>query len=74
MHSPPHRENILRGEFTEIGVGLAPGAPATPHSKDPPWTYTTDFGGPPSPVGTHGPVLARSPIGLRSSRHGPVRP
>ncbi len=47
MHSPPHRENILRGEFTEIGVGLAPGAPAAPHSKDPPWTYTTDFGGPP---------------------------
>jgi uncharacterized protein YkwD len=47
MHSPPHREDILRREFTEIGIGLAPGAPATPHSKDPPWTYTTDFGGPP---------------------------
>ena len=47
MHSPPHRENILRREFTEIGVGLAPGAPAAPRSEDPPWTYTTDFGGPP---------------------------
>jgi uncharacterized protein YkwD len=47
MHSPPHREDILRREFTEIGIGLAPGAPATPKSKDPPWTYTTDFGGPP---------------------------
>ena len=47
MHSPPHRENILRRAFTEIGMGLAPGAPARPHSKDPPWTYTTDFGGPP---------------------------
>jgi uncharacterized protein YkwD len=47
MHSPPHREDILRREFTEIGIGLAPGAPATTHAKDPPWTYTTDFGGPP---------------------------
>jgi uncharacterized protein YkwD len=47
MHSPPHRENILRAEFTEIGLGVARGAPATPHSSDPSWTYTTDFGGPP---------------------------
>jgi uncharacterized protein YkwD len=47
MHSPPHRENILRREFTEIGMGLAPGAPTKPRSNDPPWTYTTDFGGPP---------------------------
>jgi uncharacterized protein YkwD len=47
MHSPPHRENILRREFSEIGMGLAPGAPAEPRSDDPPWTYTTDFGGPP---------------------------
>jgi Cysteine-rich secretory protein family len=47
MHSPPHRENILRSAFTEVGVGVAPGAPATPRSTDPPATYTTDFGGPP---------------------------
>jgi uncharacterized protein YkwD len=47
MHSPPHRENILRKEFTEIGIGLARGAPATPDSDGTPWTYTTDFGGPP---------------------------
>jgi uncharacterized protein YkwD len=47
MHSPPHREDILRAGFVEIGVGIAPGAPATPHSHDPPFTYTTDFGGPP---------------------------
>ena len=47
MNSPPHRENILRGEFTEVGLGLTPGAPETQRSKDAPWTYTTDFGGPP---------------------------
>ncbi len=47
MHSPPHRENILRGEYIEIGMGVARGAPATPRSNDTPWTYTTDFGGPP---------------------------
>jgi uncharacterized protein YkwD len=47
MHSPPHRENILRAEFTEVGVGVAAGAPEDPKSSDPPVTYTTDFGGPP---------------------------
>ena len=47
MHSPPHRENILRREFTEVGLGLAPGAPAKQRSNGEPWTYTTDFGGPP---------------------------
>jgi uncharacterized protein YkwD len=47
MHSPPHKENILRAEFTEIGVGLVRGAPSRPHSSATPWTYTTDFGGPP---------------------------
>jgi len=47
MHSPPHRENILRPEFAEIGIGVAAGAPAKPTSTDPPATYATDFGGPP---------------------------
>jgi uncharacterized protein YkwD len=47
MHSPPHRENILRREFTEIGLGLVRGAPEKPRSNATPWTYTTDFGGPP---------------------------
>jgi uncharacterized protein YkwD len=47
MHSPPHRENILRPEFTEIGLGLVRGAPVPPRSNGIPWTYTTDFGGPP---------------------------
>lgn len=40
MHSPPHRANILRGSFREIGIGIALGTP-TGHSGA---TYTTDFG------------------------------
>ena len=41
MNSPGHRENILTGEYTEIGIGIVPGTPG-----DPSWgaTYTTDFG------------------------------
>jgi uncharacterized protein YkwD len=41
MNSPGHRHNILTGEFTEIGLGIALGTPG-----DPSWgaTYTTDFG------------------------------
>lgn len=41
MNSPGHRENILTGEFDEIGIGIALGTPG-----DPSWgaTYTTDFG------------------------------
>ena len=41
MNSPGHRHNILTGEFTEIGIGIALGSPGTPT-----WgaTYTTDFG------------------------------
>src|SRR3954451_16895698 len=41
MNSPGHRHNILTGEFTEIGIGIALGTPS-----DPSWgaTYTTDFG------------------------------
>jgi uncharacterized protein YkwD len=46
MHSPPHRRDILRPAFTEIGIGVALGAPEVPFG----WqarsaTYTTDFGG-----------------------------
>ncbi|MBN1527448.1 MAG: CAP domain-containing protein [Thermoleophilaceae bacterium] len=47
MHSPPHRENILRPGFTEVGIGLVRGAPEPQRSDGVPWTYTTDFGGPP---------------------------
>jgi uncharacterized protein YkwD len=47
MHSPPHREDILRPGFVQIGVGVAQGAPEKPHSTDAAATYATDFGGPP---------------------------
>jgi uncharacterized protein YkwD len=47
MASPPHRENILDRRFTEIGIGLASGAPEPQRTDGAPWTYTTDFGGPP---------------------------
>ena len=41
MASPGHRANILNGEYTQVGLGLATGSPV-----DPAWgaTYTTDFG------------------------------
>jgi uncharacterized protein YkwD len=40
MHSPPHRANVLRGSFREIGVGIALGSPSSGSGA----TYTTDFG------------------------------
>jgi len=46
MNSPSHREDILRPAFTEIGIGIAPGAPELPDAKQADSaTYTTDFGG-----------------------------
>jgi uncharacterized protein YkwD len=41
MASPGHRANILDGDYTQMGLGLAAGSPV-----DPAWgaTYTTDFG------------------------------
>lgn len=41
MGSPGHRANILNGDYTQIGLGLASGSPV-----DRAWgtTYTTDFG------------------------------
>jgi uncharacterized protein YkwD len=46
MESPGHRADILRPAFTEIGIGIATGAPA-PSSQEQAdsATYTTDFGG-----------------------------
>jgi uncharacterized protein YkwD len=44
MHSPGHRANILRPQFTEIGIGIAAGAPERGVSDAA--TYTTDFGTP----------------------------
>jgi len=46
MHSPGHRADILRPAFTEIGVGIALGAPELrPNQQAHSATYTTDFGG-----------------------------
>src|SRR4051794_4998134 len=42
MNSPPHRHNILSGNFAEIGIGVARGAPVHPNSDGAP--YATDFG------------------------------
>jgi uncharacterized protein YkwD len=44
MKSPGHRANILRPEFTEVGVGVAYEAPINgSHGRSA--VYTTDFGG-----------------------------
>jgi uncharacterized protein YkwD len=50
MQSPGHRANMLSGDYTQIGFGLALGTP-----EDQTWgaTYTTDFGAganPPAPA------------------------
>jgi uncharacterized protein YkwD len=46
MHSPGHREDILRPSFTEVGIGIAIGAPEVPEAEQAESaTYTTDFGG-----------------------------
>jgi uncharacterized protein YkwD len=42
MHSPPHRANILRGQFRDIGIGLSRGAPVRGQGRAA--TYATDFG------------------------------
>ena len=44
MESPGHRANILRPEFTEVGVGIAYESPK-PGVKGPGAVYTTNFGG-----------------------------
>ncbi len=51
MHSPGHRDNILRGAFTQMGVGVVPGVPETPEDPLPGATYAVSFGGPPLPAG-----------------------
>jgi uncharacterized protein YkwD len=46
MHSPGHRADILRRAYTEIGIGIALGAPQIPMDEEADAaTYTTDFGG-----------------------------
>jgi uncharacterized protein YkwD len=50
MHSPGHKANILRGAFTEIGIGVAFDVPEQlEDDADPGATYVTTFGGPPQP-------------------------
>jgi uncharacterized protein YkwD len=44
MRSPGHRANILSRRYTEIGVGIAAGAPIRMRSRTPAATYTTHFG------------------------------
>ena len=44
MHSAGHKHNILTARFTEIGIGIAPGAPVRLPDGMPAATYTTDFG------------------------------
>ena len=44
MHSPGHRANILNGTFTEIGIGLAPGAPSRARAAAGAGTFVTEFG------------------------------
>lgn len=49
MHSPGHRQNILRNAFTQIGVGVVTGTPEQPNDPLPGATYAVSFGGPPLP-------------------------
>jgi uncharacterized protein YkwD len=44
MASPGHRHNILTARFTDIGIGIATGAPANVAAGTAAATYTTDFG------------------------------
>jgi uncharacterized protein YkwD len=44
MASPPHRANILRRSFREIGIGIWLGAPVAGLSGDTAVTYTNEFG------------------------------
>jgi uncharacterized protein YkwD len=57
MHSAGHRANILNGTFTQIGLGIAAGAPQA-GAGGPAATYVTDFG-------SGGPAAApaRKPVG-----------
>lgn len=51
MKSTGHRQDILRRTFTEIGIGVALGAPeVNADEQGKAATYTTDFGGVPDPT------------------------
>jgi uncharacterized protein YkwD len=57
MKSPGHRANILRPEFTEVGVGVAHEAPR-PYVDGRVGVYTTDFGGRSNPTSSQLPTRA----------------
>jgi uncharacterized protein YkwD len=44
MHSPRHRDNVLRPRFRCVGIGIALGVPERRLADEPGATYTTDFG------------------------------
>jgi uncharacterized protein YkwD len=44
MNSPPHRENLLNRRFTEVGIGIAQGAPQALADGQVGGIYVTDFG------------------------------
>jgi uncharacterized protein YkwD len=45
MGSEGHRHNILTARFTDVGIGIAPGAPVSLPAGTQAATYTTEFGG-----------------------------
>ena len=46
VRNPGHRADILRPAFTDVGIGIARGAPEVPEDEQgDSATYTTDFGG-----------------------------
>jgi uncharacterized protein YkwD len=57
MKSPGHRANILRPQFSEVGVGVAHEAPR-PYVDGRVGVYTTDFGGSSHPTSSQLPTRA----------------
>lgn len=43
MHSPPHRRNLLDPMYTEVGIGIANGAPTALDAGEQGSTYVTDL-------------------------------
>jgi uncharacterized protein YkwD len=53
MHSPGHRANILQPRYTEIGIGVTPGAPTSVPARAA--VYATTFGAGPLSVSAGAP-------------------
>jgi uncharacterized protein YkwD len=74
MNSQGHRENILRGAFTQIGFGVAPGNPASTEGGGA--TYTTTFGslgGESAPAAPQTVAATRPASTKPASRKSPAR-